>query len=794
MFFHILKKDLSRKRVMNLILLIFITMAAMFLASSVNNLKVVSGAVEYFMELSKVPDFLTVNVTDGEDNAVAEFLADCEEVTEYEVAEMYNLPNEQITVKSRAGVGVSEESYERTTTTVGICPVPKNFVKVFTAEDEPLVLQSGEIAIARVEAEENSLQPGDILSIRVGEVTQEFTVKEIVKDAVFGSAMISFKRFYITDEDFEKYRRQEGLYTTKLYCVNYDDADAFQSAYKKMQFTVLANFEKSMLVQTYIMDMLVSVILIVVSICLILIAFLILRFTIVFTLQEDYREIGIMKAIGIREGGIKGIYLVKYFAISLAGALAGFFLSFPFGDMLLQKAVTNIVIEQQAQGVEINAVCAFAVVIIVILFCYGSMNRLKKISVMEAIRNGSDGERYREKSRINLHGRRRMRPYLYMACNDITGNVRNFAMLGIIFFIGTQLILLPLSALNTLQSAELVRSFSMIPSHAYIVNEKEDSYLVEGGRALLEDELRDIKEAVREHGYTASVRAEVGYVVPVYADDPEELYNYYTMQQLGDGAGGYDIVEGKVPALPDEVMITGITAERMGVGIGDSIYFKLPGGTQEFVVTGIYQSMINMGDGYRISRTADMQDCTLAGGFSIQVDVEGCNPEEACEILREVFPKYQVMDAKAFMRKMLGGTIDQMEPLQMFITILVLFINSLVTALMMKTFIAKERGEIAMLKSIGFHNGTIRRWQAARILLILTGAILLGSAASKLLAPLAIVPIFSMMGATQMKLVIDPLQTYVIYPAILLFVTGITAYFGAGEVRRVDCKEVNNME
>ena len=54
-----------------------------------------------------------------------------------------------------------------------------------------------------------------------------------------------------------------------------------------------------------------------VSICLILIAFMVLRFTIVFTLQEDYREIGIMKAIGLKDAGIKSVYLIKYLAIAV---------------------------------------------------------------------------------------------------------------------------------------------------------------------------------------------------------------------------------------------------------------------------------------------------------------------------------------------------------------------------------------------------------------------------------------------------------------------------------------------
>lgn len=793
MFFHILKKDLQRKRIMNVILLIFIIMAAMFLAGSVGNLVTVSGAVDYFMELSKVPDYLIVNATDDKEDAIAEFIADCPEVKEYQVVDAYNLPDEQVTIKSRAAASEKTE-YERTGTLV-VCPVPKDFLKVFTMEEEPLTLKDGEIALPRVEAEENHLAVGDVLSIEVGDVTQEFTVKEIVKDAAFGSTMMGFKRFYITESDFEKFGRQDNLYITRLYCVNYRDEEAFLRDYKGMQFSVVSNVEKSTLKMVYIMDMLVSAVLIVVSICLILIAFLLLRFTIVFTLQEDYREIGIMKAIGIPDGGIKSIYLVKYLAVSVIGALLGFFLSFPFGDALLRRTIVNIVAGHATQNIWIHIVCAVAVVLVVIFFCYGSTNRLKKFSVMEAIRNGSNGERYRAKSRISLHDRTRMKPYFYMACNDITGNMKRFLLLGVIFFIGTQLILLPLSAVNTLQSAELVRSFSLVPSDVYIGNGKEDSYVVGGGRDLLESDLEEIKETVEKEGWTVSVRAEAGYVIPMYADDPEDLYSYYTLQQVGDAPGeDYDVLEGRDPTLPNEVMVTETTAEKMGVAIGDSVYYKLPQGTEEFVITGIYQSMINMGDGLRLSRTADLGDGTLAGVFSIQVDIEELDAEDACEILRSLYPDDKVMDAKGYIRNMLGSTINQMETLQTFITVLVLLINSLITALMVKTFITKERGEIAMLKSIGFGNRTIRSWQAARILLILVAAILIGAASSKLLSPVVIGPIFAMMGGTQMELITEPLQAYVIYPFLLLLVTGITAYLGAGEIRRVDCKEINNLE
>ena len=63
---------------------------------------------------------------------------------------------------------------------------------------------------------------------------------------------------------------------------------------------MIASFDRDTLKITYVMDMIIAGILLVVSICLILISIVILRFTIVFTLNEEFREIGIMKAIGIK--------------------------------------------------------------------------------------------------------------------------------------------------------------------------------------------------------------------------------------------------------------------------------------------------------------------------------------------------------------------------------------------------------------------------------------------------------------------------------------------------------------
>lgn len=791
MFLRILQKDLKRKRTMNMILLLFIILTSMFLASSVDNLIAVSGAIDHFLNISKVPDSIVVALTDGKRDEIADFLKEQRWTSEYEVIDGFNLINENVTITScQADPG--RTGYERTNT-LFIQRVPHNLMKVFTEENERLTLKPGEIAFPKVEADNNNLQVGDKVCIRVGEEEQEFRIAAVVKDAVFGSSMMGFKRLFIGEEDFDRYEKQEGIVHTAIYGVLYADKEKFKQEWKKQNFNVISAVEgKGVIRMCYIMDMLIAAILIVVSVCLILLAFLVLRFTIVFTLQEDYKEIGIMKAIGMREAGIKGLYLVKYFALAVTGALIGLGFSVPFGNAILKRAIVNIVVEQTEQNFVIKLVCAAMVVGIVLFFCYVSANKLKKISALEAIRSGSGGERYHAKSPLKLWKQTRMRPFFYLAANDILSSLRRFGVLFMTFCLGMLLILLPLSAANTLKSDGVIWEFGLSPSDVYLDTGKGETYTVDMD-SMFRD-MEEIEQVLAEHGMKAVTGADMGYMIPCYAQDPEDSVAYYVLQAVGSWDRHYSLLSGREPELSNEVILTELTAGELGVGIGDTIHFTMAGRTEEFIITGIYQSMMNMGQGFRVSRSAKMDPANAGGIMCIQVEIEEMDSAEACEKLAEIFPDYRIMNVRGFLDNMIGGIIEQIDRFIYFIVGVVLVINGLITVLLMKTIMGRERGEIALLKSMGFAQRSLRAWQTVRVLLVLAVSVLAGALLSRLLAPYVIGPIFAMMGGTSIKLVMGSVEVYVFYPLVLFLVTGITGFVCSGGVNRVDMKEVNEGE
>lgn len=144
----------------------------------------------------------------------------------------------------------------------------------------------------------------------VGGSEKLFTVKLLIKDAAFGSDMAGMSRMIVCPADYEFFSGKEDANIIGLYYFNVEDVNGFVSGFDAEGFvTSMNSITKSTYTMAYSFDMIMAGLLILIGICLILIALLVLRFTLVFTIEEEYREIGIMKAMGL------GILRLKSFTL-----------------------------------------------------------------------------------------------------------------------------------------------------------------------------------------------------------------------------------------------------------------------------------------------------------------------------------------------------------------------------------------------------------------------------------------------------------------------------------------------
>ena len=83
--------------------------------------------------------------------------------------------------------------------------------------------------------------------------------------------------------------------------------------------------------------------------------------------------------------------------------------------------------------------------------------------------------------------------------------------------------------------------------------------------------------------------------------------------------------------------------------------------------------------------------------------------EKLIQTLQKEFPEYKWQSGQELADETIGGIQTSLQEMIIPMTILLCGVIMLITLLMEKLFITREKGEIAMLKSIGFQHKTISK-------------------------------------------------------------------------------------
>ena len=194
MFLRILKKDLKRKKTMNIILLLFVILCSMFAAASLNNIIAVTGGIESYFDKAGVPD---VTVSMRSDEKIE--------------AEIKSLPS------------VKELKAESSIMLLS----PKNFTyngkKMDNFVNPPYLLSDSNMALNYFDTDNNIIKSvpkgcfytttpflkdmditaGDHFTLEIGETKLDLEYKGRLKGALFSNDASSSPYLLLNNEDFE---------------------------------------------------------------------------------------------------------------------------------------------------------------------------------------------------------------------------------------------------------------------------------------------------------------------------------------------------------------------------------------------------------------------------------------------------------------------------------------------------------------------------------------------------------------------------------------------------------------
>lgn len=792
MWLQILKKDLMKQKTVNIILFLFITLSTIFLASSVNNICLVMNGLETYMEYANVSDVTAVFGGEDDKEAFERWLDSHSEVTEYEGEQLCEIAADDISTGDDEEAG----SFEANGASLYLGAVGSRYAKPLDSDGNDLVLESGEVAVSPGLMARNGLRVGDELRFRVSDRVYTYRIAVQTRDIMFGNEMSGMGRFVFCKEDYDKMVSDCGNVKILVYGINTADSEKVLTSVSRQGFTLLVNiYERSIYPMLYVFDMIVAGLLIVIGLCLILISLMVLRFSLSFTMEENYREIGVMKAIGMRNFSIRRIYLVKYFVIVAAGAFVGFWLSIPVAGGMTDSVSNNMVLGNSADALGINAACSLAVVAFVTAMCVAFTRKMKKVSAIEAIRSGGSGERYQKRRGLCLYRRRYMGTISFLGFNDILCNMKRYLVLFLTFCISFVLITVPLNTLTTMESDEMASKFSLDPDAAVYMDTIEAAGEAPYHNTVdMENALRRIERELSEQGYEASLSVGSLCFAVYTVNDEGKVIKPLTYYPIGENGGYCEYSAGEAPRLENEVAFSKKIMDENHLEIGDTVAIRLNGRDQKLIITGYYSDYMQLGESARLNPVIDMGGEIMTGYWKATVDMEtNLSQQEMADLMREKFPQYKWVTAQEAVDANIGTTKDVMRTMQLPMTVMLCLLIMLISLLMMKLFIVREKGQLAMLQSIGWRRHDIRMWLVMRMVWVVLLSMIFAVPLSMLCDRFILRNIFAIMGA-ELRIQVEPLQAYVLYPAVLLVGIMAATYFATGSVRKIDAGDMKIAE
>ncbi len=169
--------------------------------------------------------------------------------------------------------------------------------------------------------------------------------------------------------------------------------------------------------------------------------------------------------------------------------------------------------------------------------------------------------------------------------------------------------------------------------------------------------------------------------------------------------------------------------------------------------------------------------------------------EQRMEEIQRIFPDYEnVKTCVEEIADMTGvaGTFDAIKSL---VVVLTIVLAALITVLMERSFIAKEQGEIALMKAVGTRNGKIYVYHSLRFLFVGMIAVIIGEILAMPLTHLFCDPLFRMMGLEfALDYVINPVEMYFIFPDVILVTTTLSAFLTSLYTRKIKSSDTANIE
>lgn len=755
MYYRIIRNDILKSRLITVTTMCFVAAAAMLVSLAAILTVNLTGAIDTMMEQAKTPHFMQMHAGEINSERMDAFAGKNANVDKYQILSFLNVDGSDIVIGNNSLVDSVQDN--------GICTQSKSFDYLLDLNGNVIVPSGGEVYVPVCYWKDGTAKIGDRAII----CGKEFVVAGFLRDSQMNSTLSSSKRFLISEEDYAGIENAGSTeYLIEFRLKDLAGLSEFENAYMK------AGLEKNGPTVTWplfimlnaISDGMLIAVILLVSILIVLITLLCIRFTLLAKIEEEYREIGTMKAIGLRISDIKKIYLAKYAVITAAGSILGFFLSFAFKNVLLENIRSYMGESSYAAHAPVLGIIGILLVLLVILaYINGVLRRFRHISAAQAIRFGSSQEKKAGAGYLRLSKNKVFKTNFFLGIKDVLARKRLYVTMLAVLVFCTFIIIVPQNLYHTVSSRNFIQYMGIGECDMRIDIRQTSDMMKKAG---------EIEAVIKKD---KGIKRNTVLTTKTFTFISEEGTKENLKIELGDhSVFPVSYLEGKPPTAENEIALSSINADKLGKKAGDTLKLLLDGRETELTVCGIYSDITNGGKTAKAAFTDDSADimwCVILAELA-----EGISAEDKASEYSRIFGFAKTTDVEEYVRQTFGNTIHSIQTASYVAAAVSLLICALVTLLFLKLLIAKDRYGIAVMKALGFTNRDIKIQYLMRMWFILILGIIPGIFLANTLGEALAGTVIASFGAAAFSFTVHPFSVYFLNPLLMICIVSAAAF------------------
>lgn len=671
-------------------------------------------------------------------------------------------------------------------------------------------LEKGEISVPFSFIGMYDCKIGDTVELGNDNGSYTFKVASFFEDPYMGSSVMGIKTILISDEDFadlkakaaEDHRSgleddKRSFELSKLIIIDKKPGLDLTEIEFERELNNVSDFASYCWITLskeqagsymLLMTKVFSAVLLIFVVLLLVAAMIVLGHNIGSSIDMDFVNIGILKAVGMTNASVKLALLAGYMCTVAAGLFAGIPLAIPILKIINSATRSSSGLEVPSDiNVGLVLCVILAILLLVAAFIMLKTRRISEATPIKAIRGGRDSVHFSSVLKLPVSGKKLG---VSLAYRQFISEKKQYAAAIIVTAILAMFMILMNDMMRWFNSQNMLVDMFSVTKYDLTASFVD------------EDTQKDIENVISEHTAYRKYQMSSEYLL----FDDVQMYCYIV--EAPDMIN--TIRKGRTCTYDNEVLITQYVADGFHMNVGDTVTVKRGGVARKMVISGIYDSANDMGKNFAISKAAyskfareeTVSESGVSGAVKSSSDEEEwsgkgiCydldNTDECDAIIQEIDKRYgdnqgitySIHSAKDDFEGVAGTVNIAIQGLTLLTYMLGAVFVIVTVIIVCGKVLMREQKDIGIYKALGFTSFRLRCQLAVRF--IVTAVV--GSLLGIVLALIVSKPFFKA-GFESFGIYSFNLSTSVISLVIpLVFMSvlfSVVAFIRAGNIRKV---------